>query len=129
MAENQSLETILKGQSYIRLTTFRKTGVGVSTPVWFALVGDCLYVLTDPKSGKVKRIRNSGKVQFAPCTFNGKLRGPTLDGVARILPGEERQKAIDALNRKYGLLKRFLDLFERHLDKRVYLEIRQAPGG
>lgn len=128
MAETSTLYQALGGEKFILLTTFRKTGVGVPTPVWFALEGDHIYVLTDPKSGKVKRVRNNGKVQFAPCTFNGKVRGPTLSGMARILPSEERQKAIDALNKKYGLMKRFLDLFERRLDKRVYFEISQAPG-
>lgn len=128
MAETPDLHSVLGGQQFILLTTFRRTGVGVPTPVWFALEGDRVYVLTDPKSGKVKRIRNNGRVQFAPCTFNGKRRGPMLDGMARILSAEERQKAIDALNKKYGLTKRLLDLFERHLDKRVYFEITQAPG-
>ncbi|MCC7208215.1 MAG: PPOX class F420-dependent oxidoreductase [Anaerolineae bacterium] len=128
MAETSTLHRALDGQQYILLTTFRKTGVGVPTPVWFALDGERMYVLTGPKAGKVKRIRHNDKVQFAPCTFNGKVRGPALNGVARILPTEERQKAIDALNKKYGLIKRLLDLFERHLDKRIYLEIKPAPG-
>ena len=128
MAENIPMQTLLAGHKTMLLTTFRKTGVGVSTPVWFAVEGDVLYMLTDPKAGKVKRVRNNCRVQMAPCSFNGKVRGPTIDGEARILPPNERHKAIDALNRKYGLTKRFLDLFERHLDKRVYFEIRQVPG-
>jgi hypothetical protein len=84
--------------------------------------------LTDPKTGKLKRVRNNPRVQIAPCTFSGKVCGPTIEGEARVLPIEERDLAIEALNRKYGLLKRFLDLFERHIDKRVYFEITAAPG-
>ena len=44
---------------YLNLETFRKTGVGVRTPVWFAQEADTFYVYTLPDAGKAKRIRNN----------------------------------------------------------------------
>ncbi len=45
----------IRGQKYISLTTFRKNGVGVATPVWFGEEGDKLYVMTRSDMGKTKR--------------------------------------------------------------------------
>jgi general stress protein 26 len=53
----------VQGKKYISLTTFRKNGVGVPTPVWFGENGDKLYVMTRSDMGKVKRIRNNPAVR------------------------------------------------------------------
>jgi len=90
-------------QKYISLTTFRKTGAGVATPVWFGEEGDKLYVMTRSDMGKTKRIRNNTKVQVAPCTMSGKVTGEQFSAVARILPPEEHQRARQAINRKYWM--------------------------
>src|SRR5256885_16760927 len=63
-------------QKYISLTTFRKTGVGVATPVWFGEEDGKLYVMTRSDMGKTKRIRNNPQVKVAPCTIRGKVTGP-----------------------------------------------------
>jgi uncharacterized protein len=52
----------LRGQSFMRLTTYRKSGEPVATPVWFAEEGEKLYVTTDRISGKVKRLRHATRV-------------------------------------------------------------------
>ena len=52
----------IQGQKYISLTTFRKTGVGVATPVWFGEEDGKLYVMTRSDMGKTKRIRNNPQV-------------------------------------------------------------------
>ncbi|HYM77355.1 MAG TPA: PPOX class F420-dependent oxidoreductase [Candidatus Dormibacteraeota bacterium] len=90
-------------QKYISLTTFRKTGVGVATPVWFGEEGDKLYVMTRSDMGKTKRIRNNPTVQVAPCTMSGKVTGEQFPATARILPPEEHQLARAAINRKYWM--------------------------
>ncbi|MHC2185711.1 PPOX class F420-dependent oxidoreductase [Rathayibacter agropyri] len=64
--------------SFVSLTTFRKNGVGVSTPVWIARDGDELIVTTPRRSGKVKRLRNDPRVTLAPCD----RRGRVADGAA-----------------------------------------------
>jgi PPOX class probable F420-dependent enzyme len=63
----------LAGEPFVSLTTFRKTGIPVSTPVWIARDGAELVVTTPKESGKVKRIRNSGRVELAPCDRRGRV--------------------------------------------------------
>ena len=93
----------IAGQKYISLTTFRKMGVGVATPVWFGEDGGKLYVMTRGTMGKTKRIRNNPKVQVAPCTMSGKVTGDQFPATARILPLEEQPHARQAINRKYWM--------------------------
>jgi len=45
----------LEGHRYMRLTTYRRDGEAVSTPVWFAILDDRIHVFTDNESGKVRR--------------------------------------------------------------------------
>ena len=92
----------LKQYKCVSLTTYRKNGKPVPTPVWFAMENEKLYVATEPGSGKVKRIRNNPNVQLAPCTQRGKLIGPTMEGVAHILPADHKRQVKAALKRKYG---------------------------
>ena len=91
----------VQGQKYISLTTFRKTGAGVATPVWFGEEGGKLYVMTRSDMGKAKRIRNNPQVRVAPCTIRGKVTGAEIAATARILPPEEHSRARQAINRKY----------------------------
>jgi PPOX class probable F420-dependent enzyme len=101
----------LSKHQYANLITYRKSGEAVRTPVWFALSGDKVYVMTSKNSGKVKRIRNNGRVLIGPSDMRGTPRGETIDGVARVLgPGEEAV-AKDVLDRKYGLIKAIFDFF------------------
>jgi uncharacterized protein len=97
-------------QNYLSLETFRKSGAGVPTPVWFAEQDGMLYVRTGNDSGKVKRIRNNSRVRLAPCNASGGLKGEWVEGRARILQDPaEIEAANHLLNRKYGLQKRFID--------------------
>jgi hypothetical protein len=91
----------IAGQKYVWLKTFRKSGVGVATPVWFGEEGDKLYVMTRSDMGKTKRIRNNPKVSVAACTIRGKVTGAEYAAAARILPAEEQAQARQAINRKY----------------------------
>jgi hypothetical protein len=95
----------LHGQKYISLASFRKTGVPVRTPVWFAEEDGTLYIFTNPKSGKIKRIRNNPQVKIAPCTMRGKVTGPEFSAVARILPAEDWPRARKILEAKYWLMR------------------------
>jgi len=93
----------IQNQKYISLTTFRKTGVGVATPVWFGEEDGKLYVMTRSDMGKTMRIRNNPQVRVAPCTIRGKVTGPEFSATARILPPEEHAHARQTINRKYWL--------------------------
>jgi uncharacterized protein len=109
----------IQGQKYISLTTFRKTGVGVATPVWFGEEGGKLYVMTRSDMGKAKRIRNNPQVRVAPCTIRGRVTGPESAATARSLPPEEHARARQTLNRKYWMAR--LPLIWSKTD--TYLEI------
>lgn len=100
---SNSIPTEIHGQKYISLTTFRKTGAGVATPVWFGEEDGKLYVMTRSDMGKTKRIRNNPRVKIAPCTIRGKVTGPEFPAVARLLPPEEHARARQRINRKYWL--------------------------
>lgn len=93
----------IQGQKYISLTTFRKTGVGVPTPVWFGEEDGKLFVMTRSDMGKAKRIRNNPRVKVAPCTIRGKVTGPEFGATARVLPPEEHRRARKTINRKYWM--------------------------
>jgi len=97
------IPTSIQGRKYVSLTTLRKTGVGVSTPVWFGEEDGKLYVMTRSDMGKTKRIRNNPRVQVAPCTIRGRVTGPGSAATARILPPEEHVRARQAINRKYWM--------------------------
>lgn len=98
---------------YLNLETFRKTGVGVRTPVWFAQEGAIFYLYSAPEAGKVKRIRNNPKVRVAPCDIRGNLRGAWVDGLARICESSEAAHGQELLRKKYGWLKIVGDFFSR----------------
>lgn len=93
----------IHGQRYISLATFRKTGVAVYTPIWFAEMDDKLYFMTNEKLGKVKRIRNNSHVKIAPCTIRGKITGPEFSASARILGPEDAKRVRQAIKDKYWL--------------------------
>ena len=95
------MPSAIRNHKYISLTTFRKSGTGVATPVWFGEDGDRLYVMTRSDMGKTKRIRNNAQVMVAPCTIRGKVTGPQVTAAARILPPEEHAHARQTINRKY----------------------------
>jgi PPOX class probable F420-dependent enzyme len=96
----------LADASYALVTTFRKDGRAVATPVWIAPFEDGLAFWTVKDTGKVKRIRRDGRVTVATCDLRGNNAGPAVNGQAEILdyPGTERVR--DAIRRKYGLMGR-----------------------
>jgi uncharacterized protein len=127
---------------YLNLESFRKNGVGVRTPVWFAedpgpppdvaLAQEGLpetspraddprgqprivfYIYSEADAGKVKRIRNNARLRIAPCNFRGQLRGAWVDARGRICDDErDMAHAQDLLRRKYGLVKIVGDFFSR----------------
>ncbi|GAA4546963.1 PPOX class F420-dependent oxidoreductase [Pseudonocardia xishanensis] len=94
---------------FLLLTTFRRDGTAVPTPVWCAPTADGrIGVWTVTKSGKVKRIRRSGAVEVAECDRRGAPLGPAVPGTAEILDAEGTRAVRRAVARKYGVLGRLL---------------------
>jgi len=98
-----SIPAEIQGQRYVSLATFRKNGVAVYTPIWFAEDNSKLYLMTSSKTGKYKRIRNNPQVKIAPCTIRGKITGPAFPATARILLPEEFSRVRRMINAKYWL--------------------------
>jgi PPOX class probable F420-dependent enzyme len=109
----------LRGGKYIDLVSYRKTGAGVHTPVWFAEEDGRLYVMTRGDSGKLKRIRNNSRVEIAACTMRGRRTGPALAAAARVAADQERGRR--AIRRKYLLAR--LPIWSR---TNLYLELIPA---
>lgn len=105
----------LGDESFVSLTTYRRNGQPVSTPVWIGRDGGALVVTTPAESGKVKRLRNDPRVEVRPCS----RRGHVADGATRatgrveIVGGAAAEPATEAIRRKYGLEYRVVMLVER----------------
>lgn len=95
----------LGDERFISLTTYRRSGALVSTPVWVARDGDSLIVTTPAGSGKVKRLRNDGRVIVQPCNRFGKVKGSAvpLVGEAEVLSADEEERVAGRFRDKYGL--------------------------
>src|SRR5215472_9469369 len=99
----ESVPNQIHGQKYISLATFRKSGVAVHTPIWFAEENGRLYFMTGTKLGKYKRISNNRGVTIAPCTIRGKITGPEFRATARILGPEDAPRVRRLIQSKYWL--------------------------
>jgi len=130
MSDQQSaqLVSLLHNHQYANLFTFRKNGDAVKTPIWFAEHAGRLYVMTNMGAGKVKRIRNSGRVEIGPSDQAGKPLGPTVEAQARLLSNpEEIQMAKRSLDAKYGLFKKIFDIFGKLSGaERAWIEITEV---
>ena len=116
---------------YVNLATFRRDGREVRTPVWVAEDGGCLYVFSEAKAGKVKRIRATKRVAVAPCDVRGGLKGDFTEGVGRIVDEGAEPEVVErryaALKKKYGwqmLLANFFSTLSGRIHQRALLELR-----
>ncbi|MFS0695165.1 PPOX class F420-dependent oxidoreductase [Streptomyces nitrosporeus] len=88
---------------YVSLTTYRKDGTPVATPVWAAADGETLYVWTRSDSWKVKRLRNDSRVRVTVCDARGRIAegAPSAEGTARLLDEAGTAAVRKVLARKY----------------------------
>ena len=110
---SETVESWAATAKYMALTTYRRDGTAVSTPVWFVLDDDRLLVVTEADSGKVKRLRNDPKVTVAACDVRGRPRSPAVGGTARRLDDGAGPEIERLLQRKHPLLKRPVELWYR----------------
>lgn len=112
---DQALDRIGKG-SHVSLTTFRRNGQAVPTPVGGVVQDGTLYVLTPPETGKVKRIRNNPQVTIAPCNMKGVVPAgaPTVGATARLLDPVETARVEEMMRRRFFMY-RLVHLLDRVL--------------
>jgi hypothetical protein len=99
-ADATALEARFPGK-YLSVTSFKRDGNPVATPVWFVIENGRLLIYTDPESFKAKRIRRNPSVKVAPCNATGKLRGEPAPGTAEFLPEEQTDHVMRLIKRKY----------------------------
>jgi uncharacterized protein len=99
---------------YLSVTSFKRDGTGVATPMWFVSDGGRLFALTDLHSGKVRRIRRNPRVLIAPCRADGKLRRDPTPAHAEVLTDTaDLDRVQTLLIERYKLSYRFVMLIYR----------------
>lgn len=131
-------------QRYVAVTTFRRNGQPVSTPVWSVPVdGAAFGFYTSSTTGKAKRLGHTSRVIIQPCDARGRPREGTepVEGTAWLVTGDALTDIRARARSKYGLattLVRWLDQVTYRLrgkpyhygDLGVVISIgSSAPGG
>ncbi len=116
---------------YILLTTFTKDGKPKPVPIWAAADGDRLLVITEAKSWKVKRIRNTPRVTMAICDMRGRPKSEAVGGTATILDKSQTAAVYDAIGKRYGIVGKVFNLFSKlrgGMENNVGLELKVAQN-
>jgi hypothetical protein len=107
------LEALFPGR-YLSVTSFKRDGTGVATPVWFVSDGARLFALTDLHSPKVWRMRRNPRVLVASCRVDGKLRSEPLPARAEVLTAtSELDRVQKLLLERYKISYRLVMLIYR----------------
>ncbi|MFF7546071.1 PPOX class F420-dependent oxidoreductase [Streptomyces canus] len=115
--DDMQLERLGAGK-YLLLTSFRKNGTPVATPVWVVRDGDALGVWSAADAWKVKRIRARADVLVGPCDLRGNPTGDQIPATAEICDAANTARYRQLLARKYGIVGR-LSLFGSRLRRGV----------
>jgi uncharacterized protein len=94
----------LVGAKTILLTTYKRDGTGVTTPVSIAFAGGRAFFRSWHKAWKTKRLARHPRVEAAPCTLRGDPSGPAISARARLLSGADALLARRALGRRHPIL-------------------------
>jgi uncharacterized protein len=118
------------GQWAVLLTTYKRDGTPIGTPVNIAVDGNRAFVRTFDTAWKLKRIHNNPEVEIAPSTWRGRPTGPAIRARARLLEGEESAYAGRLLVRKHPILHRILVPLVHRLrgNETVHIELRPLDG-
>lgn len=119
----------LAREKYILLTTFRRDGTPVPTPLWHAVRDGVVYSSTIEGVGKMKRIRNNPDVTISACTVGGRVTGPTYQARARLLSGEESRWANRIKRSRYLVLGVPIQFVERLIYRRRFVGIAIEATG
>ena len=103
----------LAESKYLSLTTFRKDGTPVATPVWLVREGDHLFVMTEAGSGKVKRIESNPVVELAPCDMRGSIKGDRFFGNAAVQDAVGTAATVKKIRKRYGLMFKLIGVLDK----------------
>jgi PPOX class probable F420-dependent enzyme len=118
----------MRGARQCLVVTFKGSGAAVPTPVNFGLSDDgLLYFRSEPRSAKVRRIRRNPHVRVCACDMRGKPRGRMSEGVARVVPEGENERADVIIASNWSapmkVVERRLDLLPLEM---VHVEVKPA---
>ncbi|MEE6138120.1 PPOX class F420-dependent oxidoreductase [Mycobacterium sp. 050128] len=126
----------LGAEKFVSLTTFKRNGDAVASPMWIVADGARLSVWTPADSWKVKRVRHDPRVTLAACGRTGKVAPgePVFAGTAEVITDPGEVTRIESLvKRKYGLEFRVVTFIEaiaaRGRKPRFVLQITLTPSG
>ncbi|BAX97774.1 hypothetical protein MSTE_02462 [Mycobacteroides stephanolepidis] len=119
--------------NYVSLTSYRKDGAAVSTPVWIAPADGKLYFFSEVAAYKIRRVRRNSSVTLQPCGVRGQLipGAPVVTGTARVLDFDDTPKVRKIVNQKYwllGPLSEFGVWITRRQQASVAIEISPGPA-
>ncbi len=128
MSANANRLRPLVEQTNVLLTTYRRTGEGVGTPIHLVVDGDRAVFRTWNTTGKVKRLRNNPEVTIAPSTIRGEPTGEAIRAAVRELTGREAARAAQLLTGKYPVMHRLIPVLHRLMRRRtLHYELRPLP--
>ncbi|MFC7918194.1 PPOX class F420-dependent oxidoreductase [Streptomyces sp. NPDC057386] len=110
---DSALPARLGAGKYLLVTSYRKNGTAVATPVWVVRDGDTLGVWTAADSWKVKRIRARPDVLVGPCDVRGRPTGVQVPATAELCDPQTTARYRRLIARKYGLIGRLTLLGSR----------------
>jgi uncharacterized protein len=120
----------LRSAKTILLTTYKRDGTPVATPVSIAFAGDRAFFRSYDKAWKTRRLRNNAEVEVAASTLRGRPTGPSVHARATLLDGEQAHMAAQALARRHRVLQGLLVPLAHCLlrYRTMHYELQAAPA-
>ena len=120
----------LESARTILLTTYKRDGTPVATPVSIAFAGDRAFFRSYDKAWKTKRLRNNPEVEVAASTLRGKPSGTPVHARATLLDGEQARIAARALARRHRVLQGLLVPLSHRLMRyrTMHYELQASPA-
>jgi len=114
-------------QRTVLLTSFRRDGTPVGTPVTIAVEGDHAFIRSFDAAWKVRRMARNPEVEVAPSTFRGEPRGPAIRARARLIDGPEAEHASELIEAKHPILQGLLVPLGHRLQRVRTLHFELTP--
>jgi uncharacterized protein len=111
------------------LTTYKRDGTPIATPVTIAVAGDRAFIRSFDKAWKSKRMKNNPSVLIAPATVRGKPLGPPVGARTRLLDGDEAARAARSVARRQPILQGLLVPLTHRLMRYTTLHYELVPDG
>lgn len=126
------LSKVLEKRKFCLLTSFKKDGARVSSPMWFVEKDEVVYITTRGQSWKVKRLHRDPRAEISWCNGSGNIHGKPVAAMVSVLTeGEEFEAARKLLSKKYGMQKKVVDLVLRFAKDKTeaILRVERVKGG